>query len=150
MNHPLVSCYNHFQEVVDLSEDLRRYNALRHQSPCPSPPSSDDGDNTVQSTNQEPMDIDLDPPFAVDNGPFVEEYEGAAKEYGPGVTFMSEFGCDQHATEHVENLYYPFASRDEWELVAFLIWSDLSMASIDSLLSLKLVCAHHPYCHCCL
>jgi hypothetical protein len=38
-----------------------------------------------------------------------------------------------------KNLYYPFASRDEWELAAFLLRSDLSLASIDSFLSLKLV-----------
>lgn len=96
------------------------------------------------------MDVDPDLPIAVDNGPFVEEYEGAAKEYGAGVTFMSEFGRDLHAAERVENLYYPFASKEEWELAAFLLRSDLSMASIDFFLSLKQVSAHHSYCHCCL
>jgi len=63
---------------------------------------------------------------------------------------MSEFGRDQHATEHVENLYYPFTSKDEWELAASLLRSNLSMASIDSFLSLKSVSAHHSYCNCCL
>ena len=104
MNHPFGSCHNHFQEVANLFEDLQRYNALKNQSQPPLPPSSDDGNNTVQPTNQEPMDVDPDPPIAVDDGPFVEEYEGAAKEYGAGVTFMSEFGRDQHAAERVENL----------------------------------------------
>jgi hypothetical protein len=94
--------------------------------------------------------MDVDPPFAVDDGPFVEEYEGAAKECGRGVTFMEEFGRDQHAAKRVENLYYPFASKDEWELAAFLLRSDLSMASIDSFLSLEPVSAHHSYCPCCL
>jgi len=72
---------------------------------------------------------------------FVEKYEGAAKEYGVGVTFMSEFNCDQYALEHIENIYYLFISRDEWELAAFLLQSDLSMGSIDSFLLLKLVSA---------
>ena len=71
-------------------------------------------------------------------------------EYGAGVTFMSEFGRDQYAAERVENLYYPFASKGEWELAAFLLRSNLSMASIDSFLSLKPVSAHHSYGHYCL
>jgi hypothetical protein len=96
------------------------------------------------------MDVDPDPPTAVDDGPFVEGYEGAGKEYGAGMTFMSEFRRDQHATERVENLYYPFASKDEWELAAFLLRSNLSMASVTSFLSLKSVSAHHSYCNCCL
>ena len=70
---------------------------------------------------------------------FVEEYEGAAKEYGSGMTFMDEFDRDQFAGEHIENLYYPFTLRDEWEFAAFLLHSNLSMAFIDSLLLLNLV-----------
>jgi hypothetical protein len=144
--------------MANLFEDLQRYNALKHQSERPSPPPSErpsppssiDGNNTVQPTNQGPIDIDPDLPIPVDDGPFIEGYEGAAKEYGAGVTFMSEFGRDQHSAERVENLYYPFASKDEWELAAFLLRSNLSMASIDSFLSLKSVSAHHPYCRCCL
>jgi hypothetical protein len=83
------------QEVADLFEDLQRYNAHKHRPQRPSPPSSDDGHDTVQPTSQEPMDFDQDPPVAVDDGPFVEEYERSAKEYGSGVTFMSGFGRDQ-------------------------------------------------------
>lgn len=144
MNQPFGSCHNHLQEVANLFEDLQRYNARNHQSQRPSPFSSDDGNDTVQPTNQEPMDVDLDPSIAVD-GPFVEEYEGAAKEHGTGETFMSEFGRDEHAAKRVENLYYPFTSKDEWEVAAFLLRSDLSMASIDSFLSLKPVSSHHSY-----
>jgi hypothetical protein len=96
------------------------------------------------------MNVDPYPPIAVHDGPFVEEYEGVAKEYGADVTFMSEFDRDQHAAERVENLYYPFAPKDEWELATFLLRSDLGMASVDTFLSIKQVCAHHPYCHCCL
>ena len=148
MNHPFGTCYNHVQEVANLFEDLQSYSGLKHQSQRPSPLSSDDGNNTVQPTNQEPMDVDLDPLISYDDGPFFEEYEGAAKEYGAGVTFMSEFDRDQHAAERVANLYYPFASKDEWKVAAFLLRSNLSMASIDSFLSLKLVSAHHSYWHC--
>ena len=75
----------------------------------------------------------------MDDELFIEEYEGAAKEYGSGMTFMDEFDRDQFAGERIENLHYPFTSRDEWEFAAFLLRSNLSMASIDSLLSLNLV-----------
>ena len=57
---------------------------------------------------------------------------------------MDEFDRDQYAGEWRENLYYLFASKDEWEVVAFLLRSDLSMASIDSLLSLNLVSSLAP------
>ena len=55
------------------------------------------------------------------------------------VNVTERFDCDQYVKERKTNLYYPFASWDEWELAAFLLRSDLSMASIDSFLSLKLV-----------
>jgi hypothetical protein len=32
--------------------------------------------------------------WSMDGGLFVEEYEGAVKEYGPGTTFMREFDGD--------------------------------------------------------
>jgi hypothetical protein len=128
MNYPLGSCYNHFQEVANLLEDLQRYNDLKHQPQHQLDhlsPSSDDGTDTTQPA-QGPMDVD--PPFiepfdeTSPNGrPFVEKYAGAAEEYGVGVTFMLEFNHDQYAVEHLENIYHPFASRDEWELAAFLL-----------------------------
>ena len=52
---------------------------------------------------------------------------------------MDEFDRDDHATMREENLYYPWASRQEWELASFLLRSSLSMAAIDQFLSLDLV-----------
>jgi hypothetical protein len=138
MNHPFGACYSHFQEVADLADELQRYKNRPREI-----------DNNVQPMDLRP-DMDVDATFTehddlggndwrMDGELFVEEYEGAAKEYGTGTTFMDEFDCDQYAGERIINLYYPFASRDEWEFAAFLLRSDLSMASIDSLLSLNLV-----------
>jgi hypothetical protein len=140
MNHPFGACYNHFQEVADLADELERYKNRPTQN---------------VHNNVQPMDLrtdmDVDTMFTEHDGsgeidwsmddrePFVDEYEGAAKDYGTGTTFMDEFDRDQYAGERIKNLYYPFASRDEWEFAAFLLRSDLSMASIDSLLSLNLV-----------
>ena len=140
MNHPFGSCHSHLEEVVNLVDELQRYQERRRQrQPIPS-------DDFTPPATPEPMDIDAtavegsrEDVQNVDSGPFIQEYVGAAREYGHGTTFLQRFDCDQYAQERKKNLYYPFASRDEWELATFLLRSDLSLASIDSFLSLKLV-----------
>ncbi|RDB31099.1 hypothetical protein Hypma_000008 [Hypsizygus marmoreus] len=69
----------------------------------------------------------------------IEYFEGAAEVHGTGTTFMDQFDLDEYASERVDNLFYPFASRDEWELSSFLLRSGLSMASINKFLTLKLI-----------
>ena len=68
-----------------------------------------------------------------------EVYPGAAQTYGKGSTFMDEFDDDEHVAMREDNLYYPWASRPEWELASFLLHSSLSMAAINQFLSLDLV-----------
>jgi len=46
---------------------------------------------------------------------------------------------DQYSSFRKENLYYPFASWVDWQLASWLLCSHLSMAAIDSFLSLELV-----------
>lgn len=151
MNHPFGGCHSHFQEVADLADELRRHK-----------------NRPTQNENDDMQLMDLEPgmdgpgnamfmehdnsggnDWSMDGGLFVEEYEGAAKEYGTGTTFMREFDGDRYAGERVENLYYPFASRDEWQFAAFLLRSDLSMASIDLFLSLNLVSVTCNFDHAC-
>ena len=36
-------------------------------------------------------------------------------------------------------LDYPFASKQEWEMVSYLLKSDLSMTALDEFLNLQLV-----------
>ena len=91
----------------------------------------------VEMAGIEPDRPDLD--ISEQDLKVVEEYEGAAQCYGAGTTFMDEFDSDAHGSERVNNLYYPFKSREEWELASFLLHSDLSMASITKFLSLNLV-----------
>ena len=69
-----------------------------------------------------------------------DEFQGASWTFGKGKTFLEEFNTDPHAAARGDNLYYPFASKEEWELASFLLLSGLSMASITKFLSLKLVC----------
>ncbi|KAG2078401.1 hypothetical protein BDR04DRAFT_940504, partial [Suillus decipiens] len=46
---------------------------------------------------------------------------------------------DKYAEERVNNPYFPFAGKPDWEMAAFLLWSDLSMADIDEYLKLEFV-----------
>ena len=150
MNHPFSACYSHFQEVADLSHELEKhYKNRKNQNVHES-----DGDNmdlgpaSDMDVFTEHDDLGGNDDWSMDDGErFVEEYKGAAKEYGTGTTFMDEFDRDQYAGERIKNLYYPFASRDEWEVAAYLLRSDLSMASIDSLLSLNLVSVTFNFDH---
>jgi hypothetical protein len=69
----------------------------------------------------------------------VEFFPLAGATYGPGTDFMSKFNADTHSEERKDNLWYPFASKGEWELAFWLSRSGLSMALIDSFLTLQLV-----------
>ena len=94
------------------------------------------------------MDVDLD----VDDNFYQEgeeadrregfrtrEFAGAAQVVGKGDTLLDGFDRDQFAPLRATNLYYSFASREEWDLAYFLLRSRLSMADIDAFLKLYLV-----------
>ena len=118
-----LACYHHQRKVTQ-----QRSEAANSTSP-------------VQETSLDTMDIDSNQQHDKDPllGTFIEEYEGAGASYGKGTTFMDQFDQDAYASEHALNLYYPFSSRDKWELGSFLLGSDLNMAAITKFLSLKLV-----------
>lgn len=84
-------------------------------------------------------DHDLNPPADTSNHYYIDEYPGLAIFFDTGMSFMDKFDADQYLSERKENLYYPFTSRDEWELVSYLLRSSLSMAAIDKFLKLSLV-----------
>ena len=60
--------------------------------------------------------------------------------FGRDQGFADRFHRDKFAEHRAENLYFPFGSRDEFELGAFLTQNNLSMKVIDRFLSLALVC----------
>jgi len=68
-----------------------------------------------------------------------EEFANAAREWGAGETFMGNFDLDDFAEQRKKNPYYPFASKEDWEMAAFLLRSGMSMALIDDFLKLQLV-----------
>jgi len=66
-------------------------------------------------------------------------YPGVLSTYGQGTTFMSNFFTNKYAYLQHENIFYPFASQEDWQLGSWLLRSGLSMAAINSFLSLELV-----------
>jgi hypothetical protein len=73
----------------------------------------------------------------------VEEHPNAPWTWEGGSTFLQGFNNDRYSKQRRSNLYYPFASRGEWDLASFLLLSPLSMVAIDQFLKLQLVR------HCC-
>jgi hypothetical protein len=65
-------------------------------------------------------------------------YPEAARVYGEGHTFMDVFDADKFADKRKENLHYPFASKQDWEMGSWLLQSGLSMTAIDQFLHLQL------------
>ncbi|KAG0694251.1 hypothetical protein DFH29DRAFT_1006510 [Suillus ampliporus] len=55
-----------------------------------------------------------------------------------GYTFLSLFDSDENSIYCKTNLYYPFSSRREWQVAAWLLHSGLSMGKIDSFLALEM------------
>lgn len=69
----------------------------------------------------------------------IEEFEGASRSFPGGKTFMDQFFSDEHRESRKNNLFYPFASSQDWQIASWLLRSRLSMAAIDDFLSLDLV-----------
>ncbi|KAG6372690.1 hypothetical protein JVT61DRAFT_7456 [Boletus reticuloceps] len=70
---------------------------------------------------------------------YTEMYQGCSNAFPGSSTFMQWFWQDKHTEKRRENLYFPFASSNEWQFVSWCLRSGLSMAAIDSLLSLNVV-----------
>jgi hypothetical protein len=67
-----------------------------------------------------------------------EVFPGAAKSFGAGSTLLDHFADDKYATERQQNLYHPFASKDEWELAVALDRLGVSKKKLDHVLRTKL------------
>ncbi|KAF8419490.1 hypothetical protein L210DRAFT_3366672, partial [Boletus edulis BED1] len=66
-------------------------------------------------------------------------FHSAGKVYDVGQTFLDRFGMDTYSFFRRSNLYYPFASHDDWQVANYLLQSGLSMAKIDEYLKLNLI-----------
>jgi hypothetical protein len=143
MNQCIGSCTDDSIELASLTEELAWYQQCRganltnlDQNDNPGGLLDSFGDMMdIDEPDVNPLDVEIP-----EDGLFFEEYKGAGWIYTTGGTFSDKFNCDAHANKCTENVFYPFASKDEWQLASFLISSNLSMASIDKFLLLPLVC----------
>ncbi|KAG0698460.1 hypothetical protein DFH29DRAFT_780694, partial [Suillus ampliporus] len=62
-----------------------------------------------------------------------------SQTYGRGYTFLDLFHSDENSVYRAANHYYPFSGRKDWEVASWLLRSGLSMAKIDSFLSLEMI-----------
>lgn len=69
-----------------------------------------------------------------------EFYPGAGQTYGRSLSFMDLFNTDQHAKKRVQDPYWPFSSKSDWEMGSWLLRSGLSMQKINDFLRLTMVC----------
>jgi hypothetical protein len=94
----------------------------------------------AETISMESMDVDPGPAAPDPTQPHVrEDYPTTPNTWPSGVTFMAQFDQDPNAVHRTTNLYYPFASRGEWQLAFFLISCGMSMNLINQFLRLELV-----------
>ena len=174
LNQPYSACLIHYNELIEINTGILKQREGNPQSALSQPTTNPDveasgygfhGEGT--QPDFEPMDVDVDfsaEPVAAPRTPtmsamashpdippachFKERYPNASETYGAGSTFMDVFDQDTHFAERKLNIFYLFASRDEWELASFLLRSNLSLASMDKFLKLTLVSwftfSHNP------
>lgn len=96
------------------------------------------------------QDFDMDlfpdgPDPNPDDDDCVEYHPRTSPAFPGGKTFMDHFFADQYASLRRENVFYPFASQEDWQIGSWLLRSGLSMAAIDTFLSLNLASFHSIY-----
>ena len=142
MNQPWSKCASLMHDLIKISDTINipheNQNGspeLQHVSPSGTPADDnfnmdivDTSDKRHRSTSSNLTDITTQM--------HTETFPGAGHTYEIGQTFMNNFDADQYAHQRTSNLYYPFASKAEWQL---LLQSNLSMQAIDEFLHLNLV-----------
>ena len=134
MSQPRSSCNSWLDDLVHIQEHL------------PRPRTSDLDDmqeDEAYAIHLHPdagevfdMDVEVG---GVESGVGIEYFPHAARVYDGGLTFMDQFETDPFSALRKTNLYYPFTSRQDWELGSWLLRSGLSLVAIDKFLSLELV-----------
>lgn len=73
--------------------------------------------------------------------PYVESFDGAGKDYGKARNALEDIDIhDMYPGEREECVYYPFKSEEDFAMAAWLLESGVSMAYINTLLKLPMVC----------
>ncbi|KAJ7821497.1 hypothetical protein B0H13DRAFT_2241738 [Mycena leptocephala] len=126
LNQPRSRCHPSLHpSVLGASRRVQNWGVKRPQVPA----NDDDSPMDVDTDyNDSAMDYS-DPATPSSTGPVKDYYKGAAK---------TTFHKDQYREERQSNLYYPFASADEWELASYLTRSNMTIADTDEFLNLRL------------
>jgi hypothetical protein len=141
MNQPFSSCLMHFEECINIANTLQSGPEISEsddmgQQSCEPPNFMDTAEDYFApsipaSTSPNPED---------GRNPFnIKKHPTSGSVYGCGETLMDQCDKDKFTERRKARLYYPFASRDEWELASFLLRSRLSMAAVDCFMKLELV-----------
>lgn len=136
-----MSCHSYLRDIVDISQFMQVQPPRRNVSPSAPEP---DPDTCVEDQQQSNDFWNIDDDFGSLNNDFgvageslEEKYEGAGACYSEnGSTLLDVFDADEFAEYRKDNLFYPFASKEEWEVADYLLRSSLSMAAIDEFLRL--------------
>lgn len=108
---------------------------------APAPADGFDDFNFDDLTAFEFADKELHPrsePRTFDN--YTEMYPGTGKAYGVGDTILEDIRKnDAFADERETNIYYPFASKDDWEAGSWLSRLNVPMGLANEFFQLRLV-----------
>ena len=145
MNQPISSCLTHFEECVDIATTLQsdltisESDNMDRQSFEP-PEFMDTAEDCLLASSRSSLPASTSQNLEDKQNPFnIKKHPTSSSVYGCGETFMDKCDKDRFTEMRKGCLYYPFASRDEWELASFLLRSRLSMAAVDRFLKLQLV-----------
>ena len=155
MNQPVSLCRTYYEEVLQIAEAVRHREDLEqsrthlpdnqphkmdHSIDAPGPNTTDEPMARDEETLGNNTTANFDTASSPSNNPFPTEfYPGASRIFGSGSTFMDNFDKDQFSEERQTHLYYPFASKNEWQMASFLLRSGLSKAATDQFFKLELV-----------
>jgi len=139
MNQPVSSCLTHYEECINIATTLQSGPLVSESDDIGQrsfePPNFMDTaeDYFTSSLSPSPNPEDRRNPFNI------KKHPSSGSVHGRGETFMDRCEEDKFSERRKAHLYYPFASRIEWELASFLLRSPLSMAAVDRFLKLELV-----------
>lgn len=132
MNHPRSPC----RWLVSSPGDGMSVDQL----PEPDPEPTNQWDSSIGNYAADTLDGISHTEEETSNNLFIKtDHPNIPQVFGQGLSFIDTFNRDEYAPQRTSNIFYPFASQDEWELAAYLLKSNLSMAAINAFLKLAAV-----------
>lgn len=143
-------CKTLIHRLIHLSHDLDLRPKRTHLHPTDPPLDSapdiqvyDDAMDFAYSRIDIMEDLNFVPSVPVNaQSSTIEFFPAAAKVFEGGSTFMDNFYEDKHSQDRLDNVFYPFTSKEEWELASWLTRANISGRLMDEFFSLQLVRVH--------